>query len=84
MTYAEFLKTLEADIEKMKKANFSEDEINIVDTWYNIEYEEPDISTERLIQMVCDELDVDYEDVTSTMCKFAELGETNVHSDTKN
>lgn len=73
MTYAQFLKTLEADIEKMKKANFSQDEIDIVDTWYSIEYEEPDISTERLMQMVCDELDVDFEDVTSTMCKFAEL-----------
>lgn len=44
MTYAQFLKTLEADIEKMKKANFSQDEIDIVDTWYSIEYEEPDIS----------------------------------------
>lgn len=76
MTYAEFLKTLKADIKMMKKANFSQDEIDIVDTWYSIEYEEPDISTERLMQMVYDELNVDFEDVTSTMCKFAELGET--------
>lgn len=75
MTYAEFLKTLKADIEMMKKANFSQNEIDIVDTWYSIEYEDPDISTERLMQMVCDELDVNLEDVTSTMCKFAELGE---------
>lgn len=44
---------------------------DIVHTWYDIEGEDEDISTERLISMVSDITEVEYEDVVETMCNFS-------------
>lgn len=56
----------------IKKAKLEEWEAEIVRTWYDIEDEDEDISTERLISMVCDENDVDVEDVMDVMARFSE------------
>ena len=51
---------------------FTEQEQDIVYTWYEIEEEDEDISTERLMAMTADSCDVEVDEVATTMCKFQE------------
>ena len=44
---------------------------DIVHTWYDIEGEDEYISIERLISMVSDITEVEYEDVVETICNFS-------------
>ena len=53
--------------------NWSKHSQDIVRTWYDIEDEDPDISTEKLTAMVMDITDSDYESVIDTMIEFSEL-----------
>lgn len=56
----------------IKNANLDDWEAEIVYTWYDIEDEDEDISTERLIAMVCDETGAEVEDVMDVMMRFSE------------
>ena len=53
--------------------NWSKHSQDIVRTWYDIEDEDPDISTEKLTAMVMDITDSDYDSVIDTMIEFSEL-----------
>ena len=53
--------------------NWSKHSQDIVRTWYDIEDEDPDISTEKLAAMVMDITDSDYDSVIDTMIEFSEL-----------
>lgn len=54
------------------RKGFKDWEIDVVETWYEIEEEDEDISTERLMAMTADSCDVDDDEVATTMCKFQE------------
>lgn len=56
----------------IKNANLDDWETAIVYIWYDIEDEDEDISTERLIAMVCDETGAEVEDVMDVMMRFSE------------
>ena len=56
----------------IKNANLDDWETAIVYIWYDIEDEDEDISTERLIAMVCDETGAEDEDVMDVMMRFSE------------
>ena len=53
--------------------NWSKHSQDIVRTWYDIEDEDPDISTEKLTAMVMDITDSGYDSVIDTMIEFSEL-----------
>ena len=53
--------------------NWSKHSQDIVRTWYDIEDQDPDISTEKLTAMVMDITDSDYDSVIDTMIEFSEL-----------
>lgn len=53
--------------------NWSKHSQDIVRTWYDIEDQDPDISTEKLTAMVMDITDSSYDSVIDTMIEFSEL-----------
>lgn len=64
--------SFEKKVEIVLENGFTEQEQDIVFTWYEIEEEDEDISTERLMAMTADSCDVDDDEVATTMCKFQE------------
>lgn len=64
--------SFEKKVEIVLENGFTEQEQDIVYTWYEIEEEDEDISTERLMAMTADSCDVDDDEVATTMCKFQE------------
>lgn len=54
----------------LSNPNWNEDK-KIVDRWYDIEEQDPDISTEKLASMVADDFGWNYEDVIEVMCFFS-------------
>lgn len=54
----------------LSKPKWAKDK-KIVDRWYDIEEEDPDISTERLASMVADDFGWNYEDVIYVMGIFS-------------
>ena len=64
--------SFEKKVEIVLENGFTEQEQDIVYTWYEIEEEDEDISTERLMAMTADSCDVEDDEVATTMCKFQE------------
>lgn len=64
--------SFEKKVEIVLENGFTDQEQDIVYTWYEIEEEDEDISTERLMAMTADSCDVDDDEVATTMCKFQE------------
>lgn len=69
-------KKFERNMQKVLSKGFSGHEIWVVETWYSIEDEDEDISTERLIALTCDITNTDFDSVMDIMQRFSEkMGE---------
>lgn len=60
------------NMQKVLSKGFSDHEIWVIETWYSIEEEDEDISTERLIALTCDITNTDFDRVMDIMQKFSE------------
>lgn len=65
-------KKFERNMQKVLSKGFSDNEIWVVETWYSIEDEDEDISTERLIALTCDITNTDFDSVMDIMQRFSE------------
>lgn len=64
--------TFEQKREKVLQKGFKAWEIDVVETWYDIESEDEDMSTEYLTQRVADDTGLDDYKVLEVMGKFSE------------
>lgn len=65
-------KKFERNMQKVLSKGFSDHEIWVVETWYSIEDEDEDISTERLIALTSDITNTDFDSVMDIMQRFSE------------
>lgn len=70
MNSKEFWKRVDSCLDAL---NFKPWKRDIVELWYGIEGEDEDMSTEYLIQRVCDECGKDVDVVLSVMDEFSEM-----------
>ena len=64
--------TFEQKREMVLRKGFKDWEIDVVETWYDIESEDEDMSTEYLTQRVADDTGLDDYKVLEVMGKFSE------------
>lgn len=64
--------TFEQKLEMVLRKGFKDWEIDVVETWYDIESEDEDMSTEYLTQRVADDTGLDDYKVLEVMRKFSE------------